>query len=411
MSQTQHKSIELEGVRVHNLKNVDLCLPLNRLTVISGVSGSGKSSLAFDTLYAEGQRRYIECFSAYARQFLDRLEKPDAERIENIPPAIAIRQSSVRLSSKSTVATTTEIHDYLRLLYARIGIPHCPQCGREVKRQTIDQIVERVLKLPTGEKIVLLAPVIRDQKGEHKNILEKIRKTGYVRVRFDGDLYSMEEAIDMNVDKNKKHNLEVVVDRLVVGAPLAKTERSRLFESIETALDLGNGLLIIHQLDKGNDLLFSQHFSCDACGSSYDELTPHHFSFNSRMGWCPNCEGLGIQHGTNPDSVAIRPGQSIVEGAIAGWEAAERQPLLRAMLTALAEAIGFDVAASYETLTEAQRHALLFGLGDRWIPIEDPIARGMRFQWKGVIPAIHEATKNSWRYRTQLEHLVSDVPC
>ena len=277
--------IEIKGAREHNLKGIDIKIPRNELVVLTGLSGSGKSSLAFDTIYAEGQRRYMESLSSYARQFLGQMEKPNVESITGLSPAISIDQKSTNRNPRSTVGTVTEIYDYFRLLYARIGIPHCPKCGREIKKQTVDQMVDAIMTLPERTKIQLLAPVVRGRKGEHVKLLEHAKKSGYVRVRIDGNLYELSEEIKL--DKNIKHSIEIVVDRLVVRDGIQK----RLTDSIETALGLAGGLMMVDQMD-GNVINFSQNFACPDCGISVDEVEPRSFSFNNQFGACPDCFGL-----------------------------------------------------------------------------------------------------------------------
>src|SRR3989338_9046960 len=310
-------SIVIRGARVHNLKNISLNIPRNKLVVITGLSGSGKSSLAFDTIYAEGQRRYIESLSAYARQFLGIMDKPDVDQIDGLSPAISIDQRSTSHNPRSTVGTVTEVYDYLRLLYARVGVPHCPKCGREVSRQSVDQIVGRLLALPLGTQLALLAPVVRDQKGEHKNTVAELKKAGYVRVRFDGKQMSLEEAEDLRVDKQKKHTVEVVVDRVSVSREL--DDVTRLHDSLETALDLGDGLVTVTRQDTGEDLLFSEHFSCPHCQVDLPNIEPRSFSFNSPHGACPTCTGLGTRLEIDPDLVAPNKKLSLAEGAIRPW--------------------------------------------------------------------------------------------
>jgi excinuclease ABC subunit A len=273
--------IKIRGARVHNLKNVDIDIPKNKLVVITGLSGSGKSSLAFDTLYAEGQRRYVESLSAYARQFLGVMQKPDVDKIEGISPAISIDQRKSTHNPRSTVGTTTEIYDYLRLLFARIGVPHCPQCGKPISCQTVDQITRQVLNLPKNSEIIILGPSLRGKKGEHKGVLEEIHRAGFVRVRIDGVIHRAEEAVNLDIDKLKKHNIEVVVDRLVLDEEL---DKPRLVDSIETALKLGKGIMIVFVNNK--DLIFSEHFACEDCGISLPEIEPRLFSFNAPYGAC-----------------------------------------------------------------------------------------------------------------------------
>ena len=280
--------IKIRGANEHNLKNISVDNPRNELVVLTGLSGSGKSSLAFDTIYAEGQRRYMESLSSYARQFLGQMEKPDVESIEGLSPAISIDQKSTNRNPRSTVGTVTEIYDYLRLLYARIGIPHCPKCGREIRRQTVDQMVDQILALPERSRIQILAPVVRGRKGEHVKVLEHARKSGFVRVRIDGSLYELSEEI--HLDKNIKHSIEIVVDRLIVRDGIQK----RLTDSIETALGLSGGLMMVDQMD-GTIVNFSQNFACPDCGISIDEVEPRSFSFNNPFGACPDCFGLGYK--------------------------------------------------------------------------------------------------------------------
>ena len=283
---SERKYIKIRGAKEHNLKGVDIDIPRNEFVVLTGLSGSGKSSLAFDTIYAEGQRRYMESLSSYARQFLGQMEKPEVEKIEGLPPAISIDQKSTNRNPRSTVGTVTEIYDYFRLLYARIGVPHCPKCGREIKKQTVDQMVDQIMSLPQRTKIQLLAPVVRGRKGEHQKLFEKAKKSGYVRVQVDGSVYELTEEIKL--EKNKKHNIEIVVDRLVVKEGIEK----RLTDSIENVLDLAEGLLMV-EVSEGETLNFSQSFSCPDCGISVDEIEPRSFSFNNPFGACPVCFGLG----------------------------------------------------------------------------------------------------------------------
>ena len=302
--------IVIRGAREHNLKNIDLTIPRDKLVVFTGVSGSGKSSLAFDTLYAEGQRRYVESLSSYARQFLGQMEKPDVDQIDGLSPAISIDQKTTSHNPRSTVGTVTEIYDYLRLLYARIGVPHCPKCGKEIKKQTIDQIVDRVLELPERTKIQLLAPVVRGRKGEHVKLLEDAKKSGYVRVRVDGIIYDLSEEIKL--EKNKKHTIEIIVDRLVVKEGIQK----RLTESIETVTALTGGLLVVDVNQGEDELVFSQNFSCPDCGIDLMEIEPRLFSFNNPSGACPTCTGLGMQMKFDEQLIVPNDSLSIAGGAI-----------------------------------------------------------------------------------------------
>jgi excinuclease ABC subunit A len=306
------KVITIRGAKQHNLKNIDLEIPRNQLVVITGPSGSGKSSLAFDTLYAEGQRRYVESLSAYARQFLDQMEKPDVESIEGLSPAISIEQKTVSKNPRSTIGTTTEIYDYLRLLFARVGKPHCWQCGKEITSQTVQQMIDKILSLPEGTKFQILAPIVRGRKGEYRQVFEDLRRDGYVRVRVNGELRDLSEEIVL--ERYKNHTIEVVVDRLVMKAGLAQ----RLADSLEIALKLAEGVVLINVID-GQDMLFSEKLACIDCGISYPELEPRMFSFNSPHGACPDCSGLGTQRVIAPNLVVPDPGKSLSEGALVPW--------------------------------------------------------------------------------------------
>ncbi len=365
--------IKIRGARVHNLKNINLDIPKNKLIAITGVSGSGKTSLAFDTLYAEGQRRYVESLSAYARQFLGIMRKPDVDKIEGISPAISIDQRTVSHNPRSTVGTITEIYDYLRLLFARIGIPHCPKCGRKIQRQTIDQITEQVLELKTEKKkpgeIIILGPVIRGKKGEYHGVLEEIQRSGFVRVRIDGIIYRIEEALELKLARYKKHNIEVVVDRLVLDENL---DRTRLVDSLETALKLGKGIVIVSQKLSSNlkprgyqDLIFSEHFACEECGISLPELEPRLFSFNAPYGACPACQGLGEKLKADPERVIPNPNLSIAEGAIAPWAYASGRggPLgyFWPKLEDLAQRHNFSLYDPVKELSKEDVNSILYG--------------------------------------------------
>lgn len=365
--------IKIRGARVHNLKDISLDIPKNKLVVITGLSGSGKSSLAFDTLYAEGQRRYVESLSAYARQFLGVMDKPDVDKIEGISPAISIDQRKSTHNPRSTVGTTTEIYDYLRLLYARIGKPHCPKCGKIISRQTVDQIVDQVMKLPKNTEITILGPVIRNKKGEHRAVLEEIQRSGFVRVRIDGSIYPVEESIEKAIDKQKKHDIEVVVDRLVLDKDL---DRSRLVDSLETALRLGKGIVIINQKaktksqndERENDLIFSEHFACEDCGISMSELEPRLFSFNNPYGACPECTGLGEKLEVDPELVIPNRKLTIAEGAIWPWSRAShkvgRQGYYYSILSGLASKYNFSLDEEVKDLPQKVIDIILKGDGD-----------------------------------------------
>ena len=336
--------IRIRGANENNLKNIDVDIPRNELVVLTGLSGSGKSSLAFDTIYAEGQRRYMESLSSYARQFLGQMEKPDVESIEGLSPAISIDQKSTNHNPRSTVGTVTEIYDYFRLLYARIGIPHCPKCGKEIKKQTVDQMVDQVMALPEGTKIQLLAPVVRGRKGTHAKLFERAKKSGYVRVRVDGNLYELSE--DIALDKNIKHNIEIIVDRLVVKPGIEK----RMTDSVESVLSLAEGLLIVDIIG-GEPMNFSQSFSCPDCGISIEEIEPRSFSFNNPFGACPTCFGLGYKMEFDEDLMIPDPTLSIQQGAIAvmGWQSCtEKSSFTRAILDALCEEYHFDLETPFQ---------------------------------------------------------------
>lgn len=354
---TGKKFIKIRGANVNNLKNLSVDIPRDEFVVLTGVSGSGKSSLAFDTIYAEGQRRYMESLSSYARQFLGQMEKPDVEMIEGLPPAISIDQKSTNRNPRSTVGTVTEIYDYMRLLYARIGIPHCPKCGKEIKKQTVDQMVDHIMSLPERTRIQLLAPVVRGRKGTHAKLLDHAKRSGYVRVQIDGSLYELSEEIEL--DKNVKHNIEIIVDRLVVKPGIEK----RLADSIETVLDLADGLLMVDTMD-GNVLTFSQSFSCPDCQISIDEIEPRSFSFNNPFGACPDCFGLGYKMEFDEDLMIPDKSLSIQQGAIAviGWQSCtDKGSFTRAILDALAKEYQFSLDTPFQDYPQRIKDVLLHG--------------------------------------------------
>ncbi len=404
-------SIVVVGAKEHNLKDITVHVPRGAMTVCSGVSGSGKSSFAIDTVYVEGQRRYVESLSAYARQFLGQFQKPKVDHVYGLSPAIAIEQKAASNTPRSTVGTVTEIFDYMRVLWARVGRPYCPTCDAPIGTQSSEEIIDRICALDEGTRLLLCSPVDRAPGESWESLLSRCEAQGYVRARIDGAV--VELSSKPKIDARRSHLVELVVDRAVVRGG----GRGRLGDSIEHALSLGKGVMLAVVLDgeTGSEtsvLRFSQHHSCERCNTSYDELTPHHFSFNSRLGWCPSCEGLGAQRGTSADAIIVAPHSSILGGGIAMWQAVEKKPLLRAMLVALAGAIGIDPDAPLVDLSESQRRALLFGLGDRWIEVDSASgATGLRFQWKGFFPAIDEATRNSFVYRQRLADLVTDIPC
>lgn len=405
------KNIFVKGAREHNLKNIDLEIPRDQLVVFTGLSGSGKSSLAFDTIYAEGQRRYVESLSSYARQFLGQMEKPDVDYIEGLSPAISIDQKTTSKNPRSTVGTVTEIYDYLRLLYARIGIPHCPVCGKEIKQQTIDQIVDQVMALPEGSKIMVLAPVIRGRKGEHVKEFEAARKSGYVRVRVDGLIYDLSETIKL--EKNKKHTIEIVVDRLVIKPEI----RSRLSDSIETASSLTGGLTIINVVD-GKDITFSQNYACPEHGISIDELTPRMFSFNNPFGACKKCTGLGVFMKVDPDLVIPNKELSVRQGGIkaSGW-AMEGSTIASMYFEALAKQYRFSLDTPIKDLPAEIVHLLLYGT-----PAEDKIkivrkneyGSGTYYtKFEGIINNLERRfreTSSNW-IKEEIEGFMSEIPC
>ena len=369
---TVKQFIKIRGAKEHNLKNISLDIPRDELVVLTGLSGSGKSSLAFDTIYAEGQRRYMESLSSYARQFLGQMEKPDVESIEGLSPAISIDQKSTNRNPRSTVGTVTEIYDYFRLLYARIGIPHCPKCGREIRRQSVDQMVDQIMQLPERTKIQLLAPVVRGRKGEHGKLFEQARKSGYVRVRVDGSLYELSE--DISLDKNKKHNIEIIVDRLVVKDGI----RQRLTDSLENVMALADGLVIVDVIG-GEPMTFSQSFSCPDCGISVEEIEPRSFSFNNPFGACPDCFGLGYKMEFDEDLMIPDKSLSIAGGAVAvlGWQSCtDKGSFTYAILDAMSKAYHFSLDTPYQELPEEIRRVFLYGTDGRVLKVHYKGQRG-----------------------------------
>lgn len=357
--------IKIRGANEHNLKNIDIDIPRNELVVLTGLSGSGKSSLAFDTIYAEGQRRYMESLSSYARQFLGQMEKPNVESIEGLPPAISIDQKSTNRNPRSTVGTVTEIYDYFRLLFARVGIPHCPKCGKEIMKQTVDQMVDQVMEQPEGTKIQLLAPVVRGRKGTHAKLFERAKRSGYVRVRVDGNMYELSE--DIELDKNIKHNIEIIVDRLVVKPGIEK----RLTDSIESVLELAEGLLVVDVIGK-EPMNFSQSFSCPDCGISIDEIEPRSFSFNNPFGACPDCFGLGYKMEFDIDLMIPDQSLTINEGAIVvtGWQSCtEKSSFTRAILDALCKEYQFDLDTPFEKYPKKIKEVLINGTGGKEVKV------------------------------------------
>jgi len=404
--------IYIKGARENNLKNIDVTIPRDKLVVLTGLSGSGKSSLAFDTIYAEGQRRYVESLSSYARMFLGQMDKPDVDYIDGLSPAISIDQKTTSKNPRSTVGTVTEIYDYLRLLWARIGTPHCPKCGKEIRQQTIDQIIDQILALPEGTRIQVLAPVVRGRKGEHAKVLEDARRSGYVRVRADGSLYDLSE--DIPLEKNKKHHIEIVVDRLIVRPDLGQ----RLTDSVETASNLSGGLVTVNLLREEQDLVFSQNYACDDCGISIEELTPRMFSFNNPYGACPTCTGLGMQLKADPALIIPDDSLSILDGAItaSGWNSIRSDGISRMYFEALSKKYQFSLRTPVRELPESVRQIILYGTGGEKLELHYDQPRG-----KGVLYQPFEGVANNLERRYQetqsdaskreIEEFMSQCPC
>ena len=406
------RMIKIKGASEHNLKGIDIDLPRDEFVVLTGLSGSGKSSLAFDTIYAEGQRRYMESLSSYARQFLGQMEKPDVESISGLPPAISIDQKTTNRNPRSTVGTVTEIYDYFRLLYARVGIPHCPKCGKEIKRQTVDQMVDEIMKLPENTKIQLLAPVVRGRKGEHVKVFEKAKKSGYVRVVADGNMYDLSEEIKL--EKNKKHNIEIVVDRLVVREGVEK----RMSESIENVLQLSNGLLMVDVI--GAEVInFSQSFSCPDCGISIDEIEPRSFSFNNPFGACHVCHGIGYKMEFAPELMIPDWSLSIAEGAIAvlGWQSVtDKGSYTRCMMEAVAKEYGFDLTTPFEDYTEQVRDIILNGTRGKKVEVHYVGQRGggvYHVEFEGLIKNMERRYRETGSDSTKQEYetFMRITPC
>ncbi len=404
---TEH--IYVKGAREHNLKNIDVEIPRDKLVVFTGLSGSGKSSLAFDTIYAEGQRRYVESLSAYARQFLGLMEKPDVDYIEGLSPAISIDQKTTSKNPRSTVGTVTEIYDYLRLLWARIGVPHCPKCGKEIRQQSIDQIIDQLLSLGEGTRLSVLAPVVRARKGEHTKIFEDARRSGYVRARVDGNIYDLSEEIKL--EKNKKHSIEIVVDRIVI----RDDARSRLTDSIEVAAKLSGGLVMADVVD-GETILFSQSYACPDCGISIEEMSPRAFSFNNPYGACPTCTGLGMQQKIDPDLIISKPELSIKDGAIKaiGWSISDPDSGAACMIRALSERYGFPLDVPVRDLPEETIRLLLYGNKGEKIAVKYPnLKRPIMQAFEGIIPNLERRYQytGSESMKAEYEEYMSEIPC
>lgn len=402
--------IVIRGAREHNLKNLNLTIPRDKLIVFTGLSGSGKSSLAFDTIYAEGQRRYVESLSSYARQFLGQMEKPDVDTIEGLSPAISIDQKSTNNNPRSTVGTVTEIHDYLRLLYARIGIPHCPKCGRVIRRQTVDEVVEQVMAFGEGARVQIIAPAVRGRKGEHVKLLEQIQRDGYVRVKVDGEIYDIADV--PKLDKKLKHTIDVIVDRIVVRAGA----ESRLAGSLETAFAFGAGLAKVEH--NGEEQLFSENYACPDCGVSIEELTPRMFSFNNPYGACPTCSGLGALMKIDPALIVPNEELSLRQGAInvTGWQSSNTASIAGMYLAALGEKYGFDMDTPFNKLSEQARHAILYGTGNERIHIEYRREFGegsYDSPFEGVIPNLERRYKETQSdyMKHEIEEYMANIPC
>jgi excinuclease ABC subunit A len=418
-------SILVKGARQHNLKNVDVIIPRDQLVVITGLSGSGKSSLAFDTIYAEGQRRYVESLSAYARQFLGQMDKPDVDYITGLSPAISIDQKGASHNPRSTVGTVTEIYDYLRLLYARIGRPHCPKCGRPIEQQTVEQIVDAVLALTPGTRLMILAPLVQHRKGEHASVFEDVRKAGFIRVRVNGEIHDV--STDFMLDKYKNHSIEVVVDRLAVPEPSdgaeARADVGRIADSVETALRLGGGLVMVAPQGR-EELLFSEHFACGLCGISLPEIAPRNFSFNSPHGACPTCTGLGSRLEVDPTLVVPHPEKSLAEGAIAPWfRGTSGEGYYLALLEGLAGEYDFSLKTPWETLPPDVQDLILYGSDDRRVRFQPPANRRhhhrhrrggeYRVKYEGVVSNLerrYKETESDW-IRGEIERYMTTQPC
>ena len=407
-----HTHITVKGARVNNLKNIDVSIPRDKLVVLTGLSGSGKSSLAFDTIYAEGQRRYVESLSSYARMFLGQMEKPDVDYIDGLSPAISIDQKTTSKNPRSTVGTVTEIYDYLRLLWARVGTPHCPICGKEIKQQTVDQIIDQVLALPEGTRIQVMAPVIRGKKGEHAKIFEDARKSGYVRCRVDGIAYDLSEEIKL--EKNKKHEIDVVVDRLVIRPDIAR----RLTDSVEIAANLAGGLVVVNVVGEDRDILFSQNYACEDCGVSMEELTPRMFSFNNPFGACPTCMGLGSQMKIDPDLIIPNKDLSIVEGAItaSGWNNVKGDGISRMYFDALSKKYKFKLNTPIKDLPKEIMDVILYGTGGEKLTLhyDQPRGQGTLYQpFEGIVNNLERRYREtqSDSVKRELEECMSQCPC
>ena len=406
------KEIFIKGARENNLKNIDVTIPRDKLVVLTGLSGSGKSSLAFDTIYAEGQRRYVESLSSYARMFLGQMDKPDVDYIDGLSPAISIDQKTTSKNPRSTVGTVTEIYDYMRLLWARVGVPHCPKCGKEIRQQTIDQIIDQIMALPEGTRIQVMAPVVRGRKGEHIKVLEDARRSGYVRARIDGEMHELDEEIKLS--KTFKHQIDIVVDRLIVRADIA----TRLTDSVETASNLTGGLVTVNLLKEGQDLSFSQNYACEDCGVSIEELAPRLFSFNSPFGACPTCMGLGMQLKVDPTLVIPDESKSILDGAVVatGWNSIRSDGISRMYFDALSKRYNFSLRTPYAQLSDEVKDIILYGTKGEKLTLEYDQPRG-----KGTLHQAFEGIANNLERRyvetqsdaskKEIESFMAACPC
>lgn len=409
-------SIIIKGARTHNLKNIDIEIPRDKLVVMTGLSGSGKSSLAFDTIYAEGQRRYVESLSSYARQFLGQMDKPDIDYIQGLSPAISIDQKTSSRNPRSTVGTVTEIYDYMRLLWARIGVPHCPKCGKEIRQQTIDQIIDQLMLLPEGSRLQILAPVVRARKGEYAKVFEDARRSGFVRARVDGNLYELSEEIKL--DKNKKHNIEIIVDRIVIKPDIAR----RLTDSVETACSLADGLVIVDVVNEGRELMFSQNYACPDCGVSIEELTPRMFSFNTPYGACPKCDGLGMQLLVDPNLIIPDDELSLSEGAViaTGWNIATGSAIAKMYYEAIARKYGFKLTTPVKDIPKDGLEVLLYGTKGEVLNMHydrehssGSFSGTMSKPFEGICHNVERRYRESSSpaARAELEECMSETPC
>ena len=406
------KEIFIKGARENNLKNIDVTIPRDKLVVLTGLSGSGKSSLAFDTIYAEGQRRYVESLSSYARMFLGQMDKPDVDYIDGLSPAISIDQKTTSKNPRSTVGTVTEIYDYLRLLWARVGTPHCPKCGKEIRQQTIDQIIDQIMALPEGTRIQIMAPVVRGRKGEHTKIFDDARRSGYVRVRVDGNLYELSEEIAL--EKNKKHQIDIVVDRLIVRDDIAQ----RLTDSVETASSLTGGIVTVNLLREEKDINFSQNYACDDCGISIEELTPRMFSFNNPYGACPTCTGLGVQLKADPTLIVPDESLSSLDGAITapGWNSIRSDGISRMYFEALSKKYQFSLRTPYGELSDKVKKIILYGTDGEKLELEydQPRGKGVLFQpFEGIVNNLERRFEEtqSEASKKEIEEYMGECPC